>query len=114
MPTSLVRSFSKRSGVSVSRVERLWKKAKLISSEKFTPDTDEFYAYTVGILKKMLKIREAYLRRGTLRESDRRFLVRSDRVVRSLSSSFQGKRETRENRSSELSSLLRFLELRGE
>ena len=67
MPSSLVKSFAKKTGTSIDRVEALWKKAKGISrSSGFEDGEDDFYAYTVGVLKKMLKIRTEAIRRGKI------------------------------------------------
>ena len=59
MPNSLVQSFAKKSGKSVQEVEKLWTKAKDIAKEKGLDDAD-VYAYTVGILKKILSISEDF------------------------------------------------------
>ena len=56
MPTPALDSFAKQSGQSIKEVERLWDKSKIIAAEKFKDGTDEFYSYTTGILKKMLKL----------------------------------------------------------
>ena len=63
MPNSLVKSYAKKHNMSVEDVELLWKKAKEIAAKSFPSDDRNFYAYVVGILKKMLKakVTEAYL-----------------------------------------------------
>ena len=53
MPSAVVKSLAKKSGRSISEVERLWNKAKVISSQD--NDGKPNYALTVGILKKMMK-----------------------------------------------------------
>lgn len=55
MPSSIVMSFSKRSGKSADEVERLWSKAKNIATSAGKTG-DDHYAYVVGILKRMLKL----------------------------------------------------------
>jgi hypothetical protein len=67
MPASLVKSFAKRQGVSVSRAEHLWDKAKkLVQDEYDLSEPDEntpkkqrqkYYRLVTGILKKMLRIK---------------------------------------------------------
>lgn len=53
--TSLVQSFADRTGKSVEAVEKLWDQAKeLAKKEGKDPDSDGYYAYVVGILKKSL------------------------------------------------------------
>jgi hypothetical protein len=53
MPAGLVKSFAKKSGKSVSTVDRLWGKAKGIAAKAGRKGN---YGYIVGILKKMLGI----------------------------------------------------------
>lgn len=59
MPNSLVQSFAKKSGKSLEEVEKLWNKVEDIAKEKGLED-EYMYAYTVGILKKMLSISEDF------------------------------------------------------
>lgn len=59
MPNSLVQSFAKKSGKSVPEVEKLWNKVQDMAKEKGLED-EHMYAYTVGILKKMLSIEEDF------------------------------------------------------
>lgn len=57
MPNSIVKSFAKRSGKSVDEVEDLWKKAEKLAVKKgITQQAKNFFAYTTGILKRMLKL----------------------------------------------------------
>lgn len=62
MPNNIVKDFAKKSGKSESEVEKLWKKAKEISSEEFGKDekdfTDKEWSYTTGVLKNMLNLDE--------------------------------------------------------
>lgn len=61
MPNSIIQSFAKKTGKSVSDVEALWKKAEDIASKNSDIDGGEAkYAYIVGILKKMLSIDEDF------------------------------------------------------
>jgi len=59
MPNSLIKSFAKKSGKTIPEVEKLWNKAQDMAKEKGLED-DNMYAYTVGILKKMLSIEEDF------------------------------------------------------
>lgn len=54
MPAALVKSIAKESGKSVAEVEKLWDKAKELAKEQGrSEDSEDFYPYVVGILKKM-------------------------------------------------------------
>ena len=53
MPAPIVKSLAKKHGKSVKEVERLWKKAKALSSQDNDGKVD--YALTVAILKKIVK-----------------------------------------------------------
>jgi len=55
MPSNIVKSFAKKTGKSVAKVEKLWDKAKAIGAKE---GHKEDYDYIVGILKKMLKLNE--------------------------------------------------------
>jgi hypothetical protein len=56
MPNSVVKSLAKKSGRSVDEVEGLWDKAVSLAGKKgLSQDSDNFYAYVTGILKRMLK-----------------------------------------------------------
>jgi hypothetical protein len=53
--TSLIKSYAEKSGKTVEEVDALWEKAKTIASKNgFIEGEDDFYAFTVGILKNML------------------------------------------------------------
>lgn len=56
MPTPMLQSMAARSGKSMADVEKMWDEAK--SQAKDKADTKDFYAYTTGILKKMLNLDE--------------------------------------------------------
>lgn len=56
MPNNIVKSFAQKSGKSEAEVEKLWNQAKAEAEKK--SGVDDVYAYTVGILKKMLSIDE--------------------------------------------------------
>lgn len=62
MPSSIVKSFAKKSGKSIDEVEALWDKAiDLTTKRGLSSSSSSFYAYAVGILKKMLKVELNYL-----------------------------------------------------
>ena len=63
MPTPLIKSLADKSGKSVSEVEKLWNKAKEITKSEYNlnPEDDNYYSITVGILKKMLKLKESFI-----------------------------------------------------
>lgn len=59
MPNNTVKSFAEKTGKSEAEVEKLWNEAKDAAKEagfSEEKDPDKFFAYTTGILKKMLKI----------------------------------------------------------
>ena len=55
MPSNMIKSFATKTNKSESEIESIYKKAKSVSKEKGYEDDEE---YTVGIMKKMLKIEE--------------------------------------------------------
>lgn len=57
MPTPMLQSMAARSGKSMAEVEKMWDEAK--SQAKDKSDVKDFYAYTTGILKKMLNLEES-------------------------------------------------------
>jgi hypothetical protein len=62
MPNVIIKSFAKKTDKSEKEVERLWDKSKKIVADQYDnvdPDSDQFYALTTGILKKMLSIKES-------------------------------------------------------
>jgi len=56
MPIPMLQSMSAKSGKSLEEVEKMWQEAK--SKAKDKADTEEYYAYTTGILKSMLGLKE--------------------------------------------------------
>lgn len=59
MPVDIVKSLSDKTGKSVEEVEEFWKKAKQAAKKNGRDEGDEnFYPYVIGILKKMLGIKE--------------------------------------------------------
>lgn len=70
MPNNIVKSFAQKTGKSEAEVEKLWDKAK---AEAEKADTDDVYAYTVGILKNMLSIKENV---DMTKQEERRTLTR--------------------------------------
>ena len=65
MPSPYVNKLAKETGKSVSEVEKLWDKAKEITSDTFGKKEDDFgskeYSYTTGIVKNMLGVKEELL-----------------------------------------------------
>lgn len=57
MPTPMLQSMAARSGKSMEEVEQMWSDAKAQAKDK--GDAADFYAYTTGILKKMLKLEDS-------------------------------------------------------
>lgn len=70
MPNNIVKSFAQKTGKSEAEVEKLWDQAK---AEAEKADVDDVYAYTVGILKKMLSIKENV---DMTKQEERRALTR--------------------------------------
>ncbi|MFW6219667.1 MAG: hypothetical protein ACOCZ5_00090 [bacterium] len=63
MPSNIVKSFSDKTGKSISEVEKLWNKAKDITKDQYGDvevGSDRFYEITTGILKNMLGIEEKF------------------------------------------------------
>lgn len=62
MPTPFVKKLSIETGRSIEDIEGLWEKAKEITAEKFDMKVEDFgseqYAYTVGIVKRMVQAEE--------------------------------------------------------
>jgi hypothetical protein len=54
MPSQLIKSMAEKSGKSEAEIEDLWNDATEKAGLKFDNGTDQFYAYAVGILKRML------------------------------------------------------------
>lgn len=74
MPSPFVKSLAKTSGKSEAEIEKFWKKAKEITSDTFNKKEADFgdkeYAYTTGIVKQMLGMKEEVLDPTTFLESD--------------------------------------------
>jgi len=74
MPSPWVKKIAKETDKSEREVEKLWKKAKEITSEEFGKDEDDFgnkeYAYTTGVVKKMLGVDESLLDPSKFLESE--------------------------------------------
>ena len=60
MPNAIVKSFAKQSGKSIDDVEDLWAKAYSLAKKNPNIKDENKYAYTVGILKKMLNVEEDF------------------------------------------------------
>lgn len=60
MPNATIESFAKQSGKSIKEVEGLWDKAKDIADklDYLEKDSDKYYAYVTGTLKRMLNIED--------------------------------------------------------
>jgi hypothetical protein len=66
MPVNMVQKYADETGKSVSEVEKLWTKAKEVAKEAGRKEDDEnFYPYVVGILKKMLGLKEEDVSQAT-------------------------------------------------
>lgn len=63
MPNSIIKTFAKQEKISVAKVEKHWAKAKNIVKKKLklTEKDDNFYKVVVGVLKKMIGIKESWL-----------------------------------------------------
>jgi hypothetical protein len=74
MPSPYVKSLSKETGKPESEIEKLWSKAKDITSDTFNKKEKDFedkeYSYTVGIVKNMLGIKEELLDPSKFLNSD--------------------------------------------
>ena len=71
MPANIIKSFADKSGKTEAEVEKLWDKAVKMAKED--PKVDDDYAYAVGILKKMLSIKENV---DMTKQDERRALTR--------------------------------------
>lgn len=62
MPNTIVKAMAKKANKNTKEVEKLWTDAVEIASEELGKEKKDFsdkeWAYTTGILKKMLKIKE--------------------------------------------------------
>ena len=58
MPSSIVKSFAKKTGKDMDEVERLWKKARALATNAKSTSDKDYYPYVVGILRRMLKMSE--------------------------------------------------------
>lgn len=65
MPSPWIKQLSRETDKSEKELEKLWDKAKKITSEEFGKDEDDFgnkeYKYVTGVVKKMLGIDESIL-----------------------------------------------------
>ena len=65
MPSNIVDSYAKKTNKPKKEIERLWSKAKGIVEKQYPdvdPESSQYYALTVGILKKMLTVKESIRR----------------------------------------------------
>ena len=60
MPNATVKSFAEKSGKSIEEVEELWDKAKSIADKlkHVDKDSEQYYVYVTGSLKRMLNIED--------------------------------------------------------
>lgn len=56
MPIPMLQSMAAKTGKSLKEVEKLWDKAQSIAKDKV--DTEDFYAYATGVLKRSLGVVE--------------------------------------------------------
>ena len=67
MPSSIVKSFAKRSNTEIEKVEQLWKDSifEILKSGKKETDED-FYPNVVNVLKKKLNLEDATINTTSL------------------------------------------------
>lgn len=74
MPSPWVKKIARETGKSEREIEKIWKKAKEITSEEFGKSEDDFgnkeYSYTTGVVKKMLGVDESILDPSKFLESE--------------------------------------------
>ena len=59
MPNAVVKSYAKQTGKSTDTVEKNWDKGKEAAKDAgLKPGSDEFYAYTNAVTKKMSGVKE--------------------------------------------------------
>lgn len=60
MPNATVKSFAEKYGKSIEEVDELWDKAKSIADKlnHVDKDSDQYYVYVTGTLKRMLNIED--------------------------------------------------------
>jgi hypothetical protein len=52
MPSAFVKKLAKETGLTVKKIEQYWEDAKDIAGEKFDEDSDRYWAYVTGIVKR--------------------------------------------------------------
>lgn len=60
MPSNLINSYAEKTGLSVEEVEKKWNQAKETVKKQYkdiNETSDKYYALTVSIFKKMLKMK---------------------------------------------------------
>ncbi len=57
MPSPLIKSYSERSGKSVSEIEKIWDEAKVTAHEKFKNEDSHFWAYVNAVVRKQLGLK---------------------------------------------------------
>jgi hypothetical protein len=58
MPTSTIKKFAKKKGISIKKSEKRWKKAKELAKEK---GKKENWSYIMGIYKRMMGVSESHV-----------------------------------------------------
>ena len=54
MPSALVKKYADKADISVGQAEHRWEKAKKLADEKFSKKSKSYWAYVVGIFKRMM------------------------------------------------------------
>ena len=72
MPAPNLKSFAKEVGISMSKAEEYWKKAKDIAEEEFGKNEKDFgdreWSYVMGVVKNMMGIKESKLKEMSTQE----------------------------------------------
>lgn len=61
MPSNIIKSFSDKTGKSISDVEKMWKDSEDIVSKDYkdiSKGSDKYYSLVTGILKNMLQLED--------------------------------------------------------
>lgn len=56
MPNDYLKKVSDQRNMKIAAVEKVWERAKTLAKERFSPDDEQYYAYTTGIFKRMLSL----------------------------------------------------------
>jgi len=55
MPTQFLINLADSKNVSLSKVEKIWNKAKEIAKEKYETSSEKYWPYVMGLTKRMVK-----------------------------------------------------------